>query len=240
MIEKLNIVLKCGFDFAFPIVLYPGLPLIRDQPPSDEVIIVSIELELAPAFSLKAIEEQGALQYLGPERTCASGHAGCATINVVGRGDLEVSSLNICSSQPIEQKFGNGTRSDSLDSLTGAYTTNLCVFKGSKEPGYDCPRPRDIVVCHDNDVSLDLGNSLTNLNTLVRNWDVENTNIRCFQRLHKCEKPLIFVRSCDQEKFVGMAREYTLKRLLQFLKVIMDRRDDDGDIFGSKGWFSRY
>jgi hypothetical protein len=106
--------------------------LVRHQPPSDKVIIISIELELAPTLSLKTIEEQVVMQDLGPERAGASGHAGCATINVVGRGDLKVTALNVCSSQPIEDELGDGPRSDSLDPLTGAYTTNLCAFEGSQ------------------------------------------------------------------------------------------------------------
>lgn len=37
-----------------------------------------------------------------------------------------------------------------------------------------------------------------------------------------------------------MAGEYALERLSQFPKVIVYRRNDDGDIDGREGWFDGY
>jgi hypothetical protein len=85
LIQELDIVLECGFDLAFLVVLDPGLPLIGDQPSSDEVVVVRIELKFAPPLSLEAIKEQGTLQNLRSEGTRASGHARCATIDTVSR-----------------------------------------------------------------------------------------------------------------------------------------------------------
>lgn len=61
LIQELGIVLQGRLDLALPVVLDPGLPLVRDQPPSHKVVVVGMELEFTPALSLEAMEEQGVL-----------------------------------------------------------------------------------------------------------------------------------------------------------------------------------
>lgn len=57
LIQKLDIVLKGRLDLTLFVVLNPGFPLVRDQPPSHKVVIVGIELEFSPALSLETMEE---------------------------------------------------------------------------------------------------------------------------------------------------------------------------------------
>lgn len=84
LIEKLDVVLKSGLDLALGVVLDPCFPSIRNQPPRDKVVIISVELVLTPSLSLEAIQEQGILQDFGAEGTGASGHAGGSTIDSMG------------------------------------------------------------------------------------------------------------------------------------------------------------
>jgi hypothetical protein len=185
--------------------------LIGDQPSSDKVVVVRIKLKFAPPLSLKAIEEQGTLQDFRPEGARAPGHARCATIDTVSRRDFEIPSLNVCPTQPIEASGQKRSRSYPLDTLAGANATNLEVLERCQKPGKDCFGPRDIVVCHDDERRLDLGNSFTDLNPLIRNGNLENSDVRDFQGLHKASKFLIFVHSCDQQKLVGLACQNALQ-----------------------------
>ena len=115
----------------------------------------------------------------------------------MGCRDLEVSSLDICRTEPIVYIFTELSRSDSLDALTGTHAADFSVLEGSQEPGKDCVWPRDIIIRHDNESSLDLGNGLANLDALIRNWNMEDTDIGSFQRLSEIEESLIFVRGRD-------------------------------------------
>lgn len=125
-------------------------------------------------------------------------------------GDLEVSSLNVGCPQPIVDTIHDGTRSNSLDSLTRAHATNSSILKGGQKPRENCSRPRDIIICHHNQGSLDLWDSLAYLNTLVRNWNMEYTNVRCLQGFGKGKESLIFVGRRHEEKFLGVTCEDTL------------------------------
>lgn len=181
LIEELDVVLKSSLNLALRIVLDPGLPSFGNQPAGNKVVIVSIELILAPTLSFEAIQEQGALKNLRAERTGAAGHAGGPTIDSMCRRDFEVASLNVGSPEPIETKCIKRSRANSLDSLVGSNSANLRIFERSEQPGQNCAWPRDIVVCHDDDGSLDLGDRLADLNSLICNRHVECADIRRLQ-----------------------------------------------------------
>lgn len=72
LIKKLGVILQSRLNLAFPIILNPGTPPIRNEPSSNEVVIVSIELILSPAFSLETFEEERTLQDLCTEETSTS------------------------------------------------------------------------------------------------------------------------------------------------------------------------
>lgn len=72
LIQELDVVLQGRLDLALLVILNPGLPLVGNQPPGHKVVIIGIELKLAPALSLEAMEEQGALKDFRSEGTGAS------------------------------------------------------------------------------------------------------------------------------------------------------------------------
>ncbi len=199
LIQELDVVLESGFDLAFTIVLDPSCLLVCYQPASDKVVIISVELKLAPPLGLETVQEQGSLQDFGPEGAGASGHAGGATINVVCRGDLKVTPLDIRRTKPIEHNIRDRAGPDSLDSLTGPDTPNFRTLERSQQPWENGSRPRDIVVRHDCDTGLHVGDSLTNLDTLVRDRYVEYSDIRSFKGLDKSYEFLVLVGRGDQE-----------------------------------------
>jgi len=54
LVQELSVVLQCGLDFAFWVVLHVCLPTMRNHPAGDEVVIISIELILAkPPFLVR-------------------------------------------------------------------------------------------------------------------------------------------------------------------------------------------
>lgn len=211
LVQELDVVLKGCLNLGLPVVLNPCLPLLRDQPASHEIIVVRIELILTPALSLEAFQEQRALQNIGAKGARAARHAGGPSINPVGCRDLEVSSLNVCSPQPVVNSGHNRTRSDSLDSLTRANASDFRIFEWSQQPGQNCARPRDIVVCHDYDGRLDLRDGFADLDPLVCNWDLKNSNIGGLESLCKFDKLGVFAGRGDQEQFEGVARENALQ-----------------------------
>jgi hypothetical protein len=42
LVEEFDIVFEGGLNLTLPVVLDPGLPSVRDKPPSNKVVIVSI------------------------------------------------------------------------------------------------------------------------------------------------------------------------------------------------------
>lgn len=132
LVQVLEIVLECRFDFTLSVVLNPCRPLICNKPSRNKVIVIRIELILPPSLCFKSIQEERTLQNLGPECTSSPRHAGGSTVNTMGCRNFKVASLNISSSKPIECTLGKGAIAYSLDSLTWPNTTNLCVLKGCK------------------------------------------------------------------------------------------------------------
>lgn len=72
LVKELDVVLKRRLNLAFLVVLNPGLPLICNQPSRDKIIVIGIELELAPSFSFESIKKQGTLQNLRAKGTSTS------------------------------------------------------------------------------------------------------------------------------------------------------------------------
>lgn len=57
LVKELDVVFKCRLNLAFLVVLNPSLPLIGNQPSRDKIIVIGIELKLAPSFGLETIKE---------------------------------------------------------------------------------------------------------------------------------------------------------------------------------------
>lgn len=78
-----------------------------------------------------------------------------------------------------------------------------------------------------------MGNSLADLNSLVRDWHMKCADIRSLQRLHKPGQFLVFIRCCDQQKLIRLAGQDALYGLPELLEIIVDRGNDDCYIFRS-------
>ena len=146
--------------------------------------------------------------------------------------DLEVAPLNVRRAQPVVASRQERPRSNSLHALVWSYTTHPRIFEGGQKPRENGAWPRDIVVCHDNNGRFDLGNCLADLNSLVCNRRLENSNVRSLESLSELDKLVVFVGSRDQAQFVRVAREDALYRISQIREIVMDRRDDYRHIFG--------
>ncbi len=55
LIQEFDIILQGGLDLAFLVVLNPSLPPVRDEPPSNKIIIISVELILTPTLGFETI-----------------------------------------------------------------------------------------------------------------------------------------------------------------------------------------
>lgn len=183
LVEKLGAILESGFDLAFSLILDPGLPLLADEPSGDEVVVVGIEDPLSPLLILEARKELMAHQDFRPIGASASRHARSTAVNVVRGRDLEVAALNVGCSEPIPGSSGPRSLELALDSLAGSNTTNLVVFEGGQDPGNESGWPRHIVIRHDGDSGRYLRESFTDLNALVGNGGIQNTNVGVAQRV---------------------------------------------------------
>jgi hypothetical protein len=129
LIQELDVIFERRFDFHLSVVLNPSLPVIGDKPTSNKIVVVRIQLEVTPHFSLEAFKKQGALQDLRPEGARASGHTRCSPINTVSCRDFKVAPLDICCSQPIVDSSLERPRSESLDSLARTNTADFRVLE---------------------------------------------------------------------------------------------------------------
>jgi hypothetical protein len=230
--QELGVVLERRLDLTLAVVLDPRLPPVRDQPPGDEVVVIRVQLELAPALRLEAVQEQGALEDLGSEGAGPARHARGAAINAVGGRDLEVPPLDVGRAQPVVDAGRHGSRPDALDPLTGTNPPDPRILERGQEPGQDRARPRDIVVGHDGDGGLDPGDGLAHLDALIRDGGVEDADVGRLERLDKREELLILVRGGDEEELIGVTGEDALQSLPQLLEMIVDGGDDDRHILG--------
>lgn len=81
LLQKHAIVFKCGLKLALLIILDPCLPLVRNEPAGDKVVIISIELILAPMLILESNLKSRFLKDDGAKGTSSSRHTRGATIN---------------------------------------------------------------------------------------------------------------------------------------------------------------
>lgn len=220
------------------LVLNPGLPLVADQPASDEVVIVSVEDVLAPLLSLEALEEVVAGENLGSVSAGASRHAGSAAVDVVGGGDLEVATLNVGRTKPVEDTSGPVALPDALNSLAGADTTDLGVLEGSENPGHEGRGPGNIVVGHDGDLGGNLGKSLADLETLVRDRSGEDLDIGVRKAASELLESGVLLNRGDEHQNVGFACQNAEQRRAKLLEDIVNGGNDDSDILGSEGRLS--
>lgn len=230
LIQEFVTILESSLNLTFVVVLNPSLPLVANQPAGDKVVVVSIQDPLPPFLVSKPVKEIVALQNLRSVGASAARHARCTAVHVVSGRDLEVSALDVGSAQPVPQTVSQGLIPVAADSLAGADTPNLGIFKGSENPWHEGGRPSDIVVSHDGDSCSNLGECLADLKSLVGNGGIKDSDGGVVEGLDELIERLAFVMRGDEDQFSGLTRKNTLQRRSKFLKHIMNRRNDNGDV----------
>lgn len=150
---------------------------MADEPSRHEIVVVGIECIFLPSFVLETFQEIRALQNFSPVGTSPARHARGAAINVVSRRDLEITTLNVCCSKPVPAFSRPVPTSVSPYPLTGANTPDLGVVEWGKNPRHQRRRPSDIVICHDDDTCLDMGQCFTDLEALVGNTAAQHSDV---------------------------------------------------------------
>lgn len=239
LIQELGAVLQSCLNLAFALILDPSLPLVAHQPSRDKVVVVSIQDPLSPLLRLEAIEEVVALEDGRSVRSSAAGHARCAAIHVVRGRDLKVAALNVCGAEPVPDAHRPRGRPLTLDSLTGTNAAHLGVLEGGQDPGHQRRRPRDIVVGHDGNGSLNAGQSLADLEALVGNGRVHDTDLGVVERPGQLVESLALVVGCDKNQLGRLAGKDALQRRAELLKHIMNGRNNDRDVVVCKCWLAR-
>lgn len=176
LIQKLGAVLQSRLELAFALVLNPSLPLVADEPARDKVVVVGVENPLPPFFVLKAVQEVVALQNLRSIGACATRHARSTAVHVVRGRDLKVATLNIRRAEPVPQATRQRRVPFATNTLVCADTPHLGILKWSKNPWHESRGPGHIVVRHDGNGSLDMGQGLADLKALVGNGSIEDAN----------------------------------------------------------------
>lgn len=82
--QELRVGLEGSLEHALLVILNVRLPVVIDQPPRDEVVIIGIEVEFAPFLVADAIKEERISEDAGTKSVGAAGHAGRSTIVEVG------------------------------------------------------------------------------------------------------------------------------------------------------------
>lgn len=239
LIQELGAILQSGFNLAFALILDPSLPLVAHQPSRDKVIVVSIQDPLSPLFSLEAFEEVMALEDFRSVRPSAARHAGSAAVHVVSSRNLKVAALNVCRSEPVPDANRPRGRPLALHSLACADAADLGIFKGGENPGHQRRGPGHIVVSHDGDGSRHSRQSLADLESLVGNVCVHDTDPGVVEGPGQLVKSLALVVRRDQNKLVWLTGQDALKRRSKLLKRIMNSRNNDRDVVVGKGWLAR-
>lgn len=118
----------------------------------------------------------------------------------MGGRNLEVAALNVGGSEPVPDSNRPGCVPLTLDPLAGTNTSDLGIFEGSKDPGHERRRPGNIIVSHDSDLRLNLGQGLADLQSFVGNWSVQDTDTREIERICKSLEVLAFVVSSNEDQ----------------------------------------
>lgn len=225
LVQELHSVLQGGLELTLPLVLDPGLPLAADQPPSHKVIVVGVENVVAPLLTLETIKELSALQDFRPVSPRASGHARCASIHVVGSGNLEVAALDIGSSQPVENPCLQIGVPFPAHTLARAHTANLGILERCQEPGHQRVGPLDVVVCHDSNTGPDVWQRRADLQTLVCNLREQNPDSWVVERICQLFQGIMLGGGCDEDELVRPAGQDALERGAELLHTVVNCRD---------------
>lgn len=167
LIQELDPILKRRLQLALALVLDPGLPTFLYNPASDEVVVISIEVKLAPPLVPETAKELAVVEDFGPVGASSSRHTRGSAVNVVSGRDLKVAALDVSHTEPVPAARREGCSRFPTDSLASTHSAHFGVFERSKNPRHHGRRPRDVVISHDGNGGLDLGKSSANLETLV-------------------------------------------------------------------------
>lgn len=199
LIQELGAVLQGRLELTLSLVLNPCLPLMANEPAGDEVVIISVEDVWPPFLRLETLEEVMARENLGAVCPSAARHARGASINVVGGRDLEVATLDVCGAKPVEDASRQRTVPNALYSLTGSNAAHLRIFERRENPGHQGGGPGHIIIGHDGDLRLHIGESLADLKTLVGNGSGQNLDVGMRKAVGELLKSTVLVACGDKE-----------------------------------------
>ncbi len=235
LIQKLGAVLQSRLELAFALVLNPRLPLMADEPARDKVVVVGVENPLPPFFVLKAVQEVVALQNFRSIGACATRHARSTAVHVVRGRNLKVATFDVSRAEPVPKAARQRRIPFATNALVCTDTTHLGILKRSKNPWHESRGPGHIVVRHDGNGSLYMGQGLADLKALVGNWGVEDANGGVSKSSGKLVQILPLVVGRDQNELGRLAGKNALKRRPKLLKHIMNGWNNNGDILVGKG-----
>lgn len=82
LVEILGTILERGLYLGLFVVLHTNVPIVCVKPPSDEVVIVGVELACSPSFVGEVMRESILLEDATPISHGASGEAGKSAVDV--------------------------------------------------------------------------------------------------------------------------------------------------------------
>lgn len=170
--------------------------------------------------------------------TGAARHAGSAAVDVVCSRDFKVAAFNVSSTQPVPSLGRPRTVVLPSNPLASSNTADFRIFEWSQNPRHKSRGPSHIVVRHDSDGRLNLGEGLAHLKALVRDGGVQNSNFGKDQRVSQLLKLLSLVMRSDQDKLSRLTSQNTLQRRAKLLKSVMDSGDDNSNVLASEGRFA--
>lgn len=209
--------------------LQSDLPAMRVQVASQELVVVRVERTTEPSIMSELVFELLGGQDVSTVSRRTATEGGDATIDGIRRDVVENTTLEVANAKEVPE-IGRGI---ATNALTSTASTNLRVLEDRQELRQVASRPEDIIIRKDNQVGLDLLESLQHLMAFVQLLDSKDVNVvevvlsnktQCLGDIGVCG---------DQEDlFRTVVLDDAVQTLHQFVWSLEGTRNYNRDVFG--------
>lgn len=240
LLQELRIVLQSCLDLAFRVILHVYLVLVVDEPASDEIVIVSVELILIkpPLFVGESVRKVDVLENAGTVGTGATRNAGHATVHVAGSSTVEVTAFEV---EGTEETIDTLAESWVLSPAKTLACNDAAIDLGlerRQDPLQQLDGPVDIIISKDDDLGPNFWNGTSHLASLVGLLDGHASHATLLACGHLGNRLLSFAQIIidrNENEFIGFVEQDRLDSADQFFALTFESRKDHGHILVGQG-----
>ena len=246
--QELWVRTKSGLDGRVCAVLEFDLPVVRHQPTSDEVVIVSIErAELTEEEHLvgETIHECRLLDDTSTNDGRSAGDDEDSPVDCVGGCQLEVMSLEVDATKEVKEGAEAQTSRLSSHLLAGTDAADLSIFEGSHNCGEEVGTgPEHMVVGKHRKFGLHVWDCCTYLSTLTSDFCSEDGQFggRIGQLKvldHRLTGALIGFSNCNDDDRGRRVNQDRVKALVEVFIERVNSRHNDSAVSARVAWLGR-